>query len=127
MKKVILGVGAAGLLLLCVGMWFLNSGGSTGSDYYAQIDNDCLQEGGPRQGVVDFQGGMDYYYTLPAYTEDGKEKELTFGVSRELTDGAFVRLEVLPLRGVVSWAEAQYDQLPPAVQSHYTAPADPPA
>lgn len=29
----------------------------------------------------------------------------------------FVRLSVLPLRGVMDWREVQFEELPPAVQS----------
>lgn len=61
-------------------------------------------------------------YTLPAYNDEGEEKDITFNTSRELKEGAFIRLEVVPIRGVVSWAEVQYDEMPSAVQSNYAAP-----
>lgn len=73
-------------------------------------------------GVIDFSGGLDYSYTLPAYNDEGEEKDITFNTSRELKEGAFIRLEVVPIRGVVSWAEVQYDEMPSAVQSNYAAP-----
>ena len=69
-------------------------------------------------------GGMDWSYTLPSYDKDGGEKDITFGVSRELREGAFLRLMVRPGRGVMTWAEVQYDELPPAVQGHYGEPSD---
>ena len=36
-----------------------------------------------------------------------------------LKDGAFIRIEVAPIRGVISWEEMQYEQLPAAVQGKY--------
>lgn len=102
---------------LC-GFWFLSGFGS--SYYYTQIDNSKLTQAPPR-GVVDLSGngGMDYSYTLPSYDEGGDEADVTFGVSRELREGAFLRLTVQPGRGVLNWSEVQYDELPPAVQERY--------
>jgi len=65
---------------------------------------------------------MDYSYTLRCYDEDGNEKDITFGTSRELKEDAFIRLTVMPIRGVLEWVEVQYDELPTAVQKEYTAP-----
>lgn len=67
---------------------------------------------------------MDFSYTLPAYSEDGGQEDITFGVPRELREGAFLCLTMRPGRGVMTWAEVQYDELPPAVRAHYTAPED---
>lgn len=106
---------------LC-GFWFLSGFGS--SYYYTQIDNSKLTQVPPR-GMVDLSGngGMDYSYTLPSYDEGGGEADVTFGVSRELREDAFLRLTVQPGRGVLNWSEVQYDELPPAVQAHYAVPA----
>lgn len=73
-------------------------------------------------GVISFKGNLPYSYTLLSYDEKGNEKEITFGTSRELKEGAFIRLTVMPVRGVLDWSEVQYDELPAAVQAHYTAP-----
>ena len=48
---------------------------------------------------------------------------ITFGASKELKEGAFIRLTVMPIRGVIEWKEVQYDELPAAVQGNYAAPA----
>ena len=105
-------------VLVCVGGWFLSG---TGSDaYYTQIDNRRMEEVHSRGGVIDFKGGLPYSYTLLAYDEKGKEKEITFGTSRELREGAFLHLTVKPVRGVLDWAEVSYKELPPAVQKRYT-------
>jgi len=39
-----------------------------------------------------------------------------------LKEDAFIRLTVMPIRGVLEWIEVQYDELPTAVQNEYTAP-----
>lgn len=73
-------------------------------------------------GVINFGGSMDYSYTLRCYDEDGNAKDITFGTSRELKEDAFIRLTVMPIRGVLEWAEVQYDELPAAIQEYYAAP-----
>ncbi len=118
-------VGMAAIIVIAVGficfcMWFLSGTGST--YYYAQIDNSKIEQGKPREGVIDFSGGMDYSYTLFSYDEDGNGKDITFGVSKELKEGAFICLTVMPVRGVLEWREVQYDELPAAVQEQYAAP-----
>lgn len=82
------------------------------ADYYTQIDNDCVTEIAPH-------GAMNYRYTLSAYDETGAEKELNFETSRILTDDAYLCLKVAPFRGVVTWAEVQFDEMPAAVQEQY--------
>lgn len=126
MKKPIVWFMIAAVVMLglaaLMALWFVPQFGA--SFYYVQIDNSRIETGGPRNGVIDFHGGMDYYYTLPAYNEKGREKEIEFGTSRQLREGAFLRLTVAPLRGVTEWSEVTYDELPAAVQSHLPAPAE---
>ena len=64
-------------------------------------------------------GAMNDRYTLSAYDETGAEKELSFETSRILTDDAYLCLKVAPFRGVVTWAEVQFDEMPAAVQEQY--------
>ena len=59
---------------------------------------------------------------IVGYDENGNDKEITFGTSRELKEKAFLRLTVMPVRGVLEWSEVNYDELPAAVQGKYTAP-----
>ena len=125
-KKVFISIGIAAVLVLGIVLgcnWFFSGAGST--YYYTQIDNTKLSQVS-QNGVVDLSGngGMDHSYTLTSYNENGSEKDITFGVSRELRENAFLRLTVSPIRGVLNWSEVQYDELPPAVQAHYTAPTD---
>lgn len=81
-------------------------------DYYAQIDNRWVTEIAPR-------GNMHYKYTLDAYDEKGSKKSITFETGKKLAEDAFLCLKVEPIRGVVSWAEVQYDELPGDVQKAY--------
>ncbi|MDE5933961.1 MAG: YxeA family protein [Lachnospiraceae bacterium] len=123
-KNMTAGITAAAIIItgfICFCMWFLSGAGST--YYYAQIDNRKIEQVHSRGGVIDLHGGMDYSYTLPACDEDGTEKDITFGTSRELKEGAFIRLTVMPVRGVLEWSEVPYDELPSAVQSNFAAPA----
>ena len=120
-KKMMVGIAAAVIIIagfLCFGIWFLSGAGST--YYYAQIDNSKMEQVESKGGVISFSGSIDYSYTLFCYNEDGKGKDITFGTSRELKEGAFIRLTVMPIRGVLEWSEVQYEELPEAVQGNYT-------
>lgn len=117
-KKVMAGIMTsaiivAGVIGFC--MWFLSGSGS--AYYYTQIDNSKIEQNDSDGGVVNLSGGMDYSYTLPAYNENGKGKDITFGASRQLREGAYIRLTVMPVRGVIEWSEVQYDELPAAVRN----------
>ncbi len=122
MKKILFGIGAVALVGICVCIFFFLEADST--YYYSQIDNSKIEQVESRGGVIDFKGGMSYQYTLFSYNENGKGKDITFGTSRELKEGAFIRLTVMPIRGVLEWEEVQYDELPAAVQSNYAASAN---
>lgn len=119
-KNVFFGTGIAVLIvaaLFGLGTWLYSGSGS--GYYYTQIDNSRISEGKPRDGVIDLQGGMDYSYTLPAYNGKGMGKDISFGASRKLREGAFLKLTVSPIRGVVEWSEVTYEELPEAVQKEY--------
>lgn len=116
-NRVFIGIGSTIVIVICLAILLLYTfAGKGGGYYYVQIDNSKIEQGHSRGGVIDLQGGMDYSYTLPAYDEKGKQTDITFGASRELREGAFLRLTVKPLRGVVEWSEVQYEELPVAVQ-----------
>lgn len=107
---------AVAVIIIGLGMWLFSGSGST---CYTQIDNSRITEGKPRDGVIDLQGGMRYSYTLMAYNEKGAGKEISFGASRELREGAFLKLTVSPVRGVVEWNEVEYEELPEGVKKRY--------
>ena len=78
--------------------------------YYTQIDNTKIQE-------VSSTDDMRYEYTLTAYNKNGKEKEIKFKTNRKLREGAYLELDVMQMRGVVNWKEAQQNELPEAVKT----------
>ena len=108
-KKVVVGIIAAILVVVCMGGAFL---ATQNDDYYTQIDNRWVQEIAPH-------GAMNYKYTLAAYDKNGNEKDVVFETSRILTDDAFLCLTVNFIRGVVTWAEVKYEELPAKVQQYY--------
>lgn len=85
--------------------------------YYAQVDADKLTSAGENNN--DF----DCHYDLPAVSATGEEKELGFDTSRELRDGAYLKLETLAMRGVTGWEEVSWDEIPAAAQDKLPAPA----
>lgn len=109
MKNVLALIGIIIFVALCgVGFYFLESYDKT---YYTQIDNTKI-------ATITSSDEMRYEYTLTAYAEDGKPKELKFKTSRELREDAYLMLKVRIL-GVHSWAEVNYDELPRPVKDRY--------
>ena len=87
--------------------------------YYVRIDNTKIESLGSRKGVIDFNGGMEYGYTLTGYNERGEEKSVFFGANRHLKDGAFLKLSVVPIRGVTRWEEVIFEEMPEAVRMRF--------
>ena len=119
MKKVI-SIGLTVVIvaaIACFGIKFYSDAGY----YYTQIDNSKVEEVESKGGVIDFSGGMSYSYELVSYNEKGKPKTVKFGTEKELREGAFIRLTVKSVQGVVDWNEVQYDELPAEVQVRFTA------
>jgi uncharacterized protein (TIGR01655 family) len=77
-----------------------------------QIDNSKIEG-------LSTTDSMKYQYTLTAYDEKGKEKEVTFKTNRELREDAYLKLEVMLTRGVTNWEEVQFDEMPKEVQEKY--------
>ena len=65
----------------------------------------------------------EYIYELTAYDKDGEPREVAFGTQRRLRDDAYLKLETLALRGVVSWEEVSWNDLPGPVQVELPQPA----
>lgn len=108
------------VLLLTLTLSFLclcSCGGAT--PYYTRIDNTRIEEQTPSGGVIDPTGGMPYRYTLTAYGEKGNKTELSFGTSRILREGAYLKLTTLPMRGVTNWEEVAWEDLPEKVQEQF--------
>ena len=109
-KKIGIVIVVAVLAITFMTVAFLTT--QTNTDYYTQIDNRWVTDIAPH-------GAMNYKYTLVAYDESGNAKDVTFETSKVLTDGAYLCLKVAPIRGVVTWAEMQFDELPSSVQEKY--------
>ena len=122
MRKTTIGILLILFTVLCLCTACSANGAS--SEYYVQVDSSRMELGRSRNGVIDFTGGMAYRYTLPACNNQGNRKEISFGTSKELRDGAFLRLTVKPVRGVVRWTEVSYEDLPTAVQKQFPSPGE---
>lgn len=123
MKKRIF-AGAVVIAAMLAGTYGISVLGAGGTCYYVQVDNSRLSAQEPDGGVIDFTGGMEYKYTLPAFGQGGGGREIAFGTSRELKEGAFLRLTAVPVRGVTEWEEVQYGELPEAVQAKFAPPEE---
>ncbi len=78
---------------------------------YTQIDNSQVSK-------ID---NNEYKYELTAYDEHGKIQQVEFKAPRELREDAYLKLETMWVRGVISWEEVQYEDLPYDVKSRYPA------
>lgn len=117
MKVLLICIGAAalglGAIAFGIGTIYETTSNHT-TYYYGQIDN------GSVSGITP-HGGMNYQYALHVYKENGEGTDMTLDTSRILRDGAFIRIEVAPMRGVIGWAEMLLDELPEAVRGKYAA------
>lgn len=115
MKKKILIVLVVVLVLVAGVAFFYLCNGDHSTVYYTVIDNSRVEE----QTTPVSNGAGSYKYRLDAYDADGNIKNLTFKASRELRQGAYLKLEVMPIRGVISWEEVHYEELPETVKGTY--------
>ena len=107
--KIFTGIGIVIVILVfCTLVWLLFYQNGI---YYTRVDNTKVD-------VLD-SGDMRYEYTLDAYSESGKEKELVFKTSRELKEDAYLELEVMVTRGVKTWKEVEFNELPDKVKENY--------
>lgn len=86
-------------------------------EYYVKINNAHISENDSAGGVINLRSSEPNIYELDAVNEQGDEAKLEFGTSRELREGAYIKVEVQPIRGVVSWSEVSAEELPPNVAS----------
>ena len=110
-KKLIITVLVIAVIIAGISIYYLQGH----KNYYAQIDNTKVSE-------IDSQNGFNHRYELETYDENGNKKTISFDTSRELSNGAFICLDYAPIRGVISWSEVSYDDLPVSVQNQYAAP-----
>ncbi|MCM1132879.1 MAG: YxeA family protein [Ruminococcus flavefaciens] len=117
MKKIIIAVMVI-LVAGCAGIYAFIATDSS-DYYYTQIDNSKMEKTDFNGGVINFEGSLPYSYKLTCYDKNGRKKNLQFTAEKKLRDNAFIRLEVKSVRGVISWNEVWYDELPEAVQKKY--------
>ena len=79
------------------------------TDYYVKVDNTKLK--------VLSEEDMKFEYTLDGYNSKGRFKKLTFKTSRKLKEGAYLKLEVMYVRGVINWEEVTFKQIPTKAQT----------
>ena len=91
----------AALLLLCT----LAGCESSAQAHYVRVDNARMTE-------INARDGMNFQYTLTAYTQTGEETTITFKTSRALKQDAYLCVWVVPVRGAVRWEEVQWEDLP---------------
>lgn len=115
MKKRLIIAAAAIAAAVCAWIFI---GNPPRTDYYTQIDNSKYSENHSDGGVIDLTGGMKYLYTLKCFASDGREKEITFGADKVLRQDAYIKLEYTLTRGVLSWSEVKWEELPASVQSN---------
>lgn len=101
----------------CLGWWLFAT--MPNGVYYTQVDNTRTEQLEPTGGFIDPTGGMVLSYTLPAFDAEGDMQEITFGTERELREDAYLRLTVVPIRGVMEWNEVAFEELPPQVQARF--------
>lgn len=82
---------------------------NTATAWYTQIDNERI--------VEKEHANNEYEYTLDAYDANGAHREATFGTERTLRDDAYLKLEMMPMRGVISWEEVQLEDIPEATRN----------
>lgn len=116
MKKIIIAVISIILIGIAGYRIFIYESDSV---YYTQIDNSKMKKINTDGGVVNFKGSLPYSYTLTCYNSTGKKKKLQFTADKKLREDAFICLNVNSVRGVVSWNEVQYYELPLPVQEKY--------
>ncbi len=110
-KTIILSI--IGLLIFlgtCAALYYLAFYENT--IYYTQVDNEFVKN-------VKTNAHFKYEYTLTSYTDEGKEKSVTFRTTRVLKEDAYLKLKVMLTRGVISWEEVNTSELPEKVKEIY--------
>ena len=110
MKKAIIIIGTVFVLLTAALSVIVFIGVGVGNNsFYTRIDNSNVRDVNDRD--------MKFAYSLPAVSSSGEKKTVEFMTYRRLREGAFLKLELLPLRGVTEWEEVQWNDLPDIIKS----------
>lgn len=109
-EKIIIALCLAIFIILCVFIYhytFIES-----KKYYTIVDNEKKTE-------LDKNGDIRFEYNLESYDEEGKEKSIKFQTTRELRDGAYLKIEYMLFRGVISWEEVQKEDIPKKLKEKF--------
>lgn len=109
-EKIPFMIGITILIALCIFAYYVIC--EQVYEYYTQIDNNKVQ-------VLPTTEDMNYEYTLTCYNKKGKSREIKFKTSRQLREGAYLKLEFLNIAGVRNWEEVQLEELPEKVRTNY--------
>lgn len=113
MKKAIIITGTVFVLLAAVLAIVVFIGVGVGDNsFYTRIDNSNVTN------VDDHD--MNYSYSLPAVSRSGEKRNVEFMTYRQLREGAFLKLEILPMRGVTEWEEIQWNDLSDTIKSIFS-------
>lgn len=110
--KIALFVAVPLVLVVAAGVavgWLFDA--SNAASLYVKVDNACIAEGGAGTSTNE-----DYEYRLTASDADGRMQEIAFGAARELREGAYLKVETMPLRGVIGWEEVPAEGVPAAAR-----------
>ena len=103
-------IGIIILIALCISAYYVIC--EQVYEYYTKIDNTRIQ-------ALPATEDLNYEYTLTCYSEQGKSREIIFKTSRQLREGAYLKLEFLNIAGVRNWEEVQLEELPEKVRTNY--------
>ncbi|MBM7700675.1 YxeA family protein [Kurthia huakuii] len=115
MKKFLLTI--AILFVVCLGALYalmtIDFNRMNADHYYVQIteDGEVSESRGPGGQVY-----KDYNYKLPAYNEQGDERELVFRAQKNLRHDAYLKMYVKE-DGVSSYDEVKFDDIPAKAQA----------
>lgn len=60
-----------------------------------------------------------YEYHLPSFKDDGEAAKLPFTAAKQLREGAYLKLFVKEGKGVTSYQEVSFDEIPAAAQKMF--------
>lgn len=106
-KNVCFGIlGIVLFMVICAGLYYMAI--YDNNDYYSVIDN-------AKYEIKD----KEYKYTLKFYDSDGGTREISFNTTRELREGAYIKVNYMRLRGVTSWEEVNLEDMPSKTRKRF--------
>lgn len=82
--------------------------------YYTKIEG-----AGARVNEDMPEGYIRYEYNLPSFKGDGESAKLPFTAAKQLREGAYLKLFVKEGKGVTSYQEVSFDEIPEDAQKMF--------